>query len=97
MYEITKELIAANEKLNKSLKENISALELLSLENKNLRKILDVMSANKLRGEVFIKHIKAHLKEDEVVICKICNKTVDEIYNEETGMDALNSIKYNLD
>ena len=31
---------------------------------------------------VFINHIKSHLKEGEVVICKICGKDVAEIYAE---------------
>jgi hypothetical protein len=31
---------------------------------------------------VFIEHIKSHLKEDEAVICKICGKSVGEIYYE---------------
>lgn len=38
----------------------------------------------------FINHIQRHLKEmkitshDGKVICKICGKTIDEIYEEET-------------
>lgn len=31
---------------------------------------------------VFINHIKSHLKEGEIVICKICGKDVAEIYAE---------------
>lgn len=31
------------------------------------------------QGAKFIEHIRAHLKEGEPVICKICEKTVDEI------------------
>lgn len=34
------------------------------------------------QDDIFIKHIQNHLKEDEVVICKICGKTVDEIIKE---------------
>ena len=34
------------------------------------------------KGTVFIEHIKKHLAENEVVICKICGKTVEEIYEE---------------
>ena len=30
---------------------------------------------------IFIKHIQAHLKPDEEVICKICGKTAKEIIN----------------
>lgn len=31
----------------------------------------------------FIEHIKNHLKSEEKVICTICEKTIDEIYEEE--------------
>lgn len=40
---------------------------------------------NKAKGTVFIEHIKSHLKEMHVeghVLCKICDMTVDEIYEE---------------
>ena len=30
----------------------------------------------------FVEHIKEHLKHDEKVICTICGKTIDEIYEE---------------
>ena len=36
----------------------------------------------------FVKHIQRHLHELEIdgkVVCKICGKTIDEIYEEETG------------
>lgn len=40
------------------------------------------------RAEVFVNHIKKHLFEDgeppHDVICKICNKTIDEIWDIET-------------
>lgn len=42
----------------------------------------------KAKGTVFIEHIKEHLNSNayrlynEKVICKICEKTVDEIYEE---------------
>ena len=41
------------------------------------------------RALVFVKHIEKHLIEmgeftpDAKVMCKICNKTIDEIYEEE--------------
>lgn len=34
------------------------------------------------KGRIFIEHIQKHLSEREQVICKICHKTVDEIYEE---------------
>jgi len=47
-----------------------------------LRKpIIEINELNK--GNVFIKHIQNHLEQNQEVICKICNKTVDEIYDEE--------------
>ena len=36
----------------------------------------------KSKGTVFIEHIKKHLAESESVICKICHKTVEEIWHE---------------
>lgn len=42
----------------------------------------------KAKGTVFVEHIKEHLNlnayrlYDEKVICKICGKTVEEIYEE---------------
>ena len=28
---------------------------------------------------IFVEHIKSHLNVDQQVICKICNKTIDQI------------------
>ena len=30
----------------------------------------------------FVEHIKNHLKPEEKVVCSICGKTIDEIYEE---------------
>ena len=38
------------------------------------------------RPSVFVKHIENHLREHKIngqVLCKICGKTIDEIYKEE--------------
>ena len=38
------------------------------------------------RSSVFVKHIENHLREQKIngkVHCKICGKTIDEIYDEE--------------
>ena len=43
-------------------------------ENLKLGRQLD-----KGRDNIFISHIKSHLKDDEFVICKICGKSADEI------------------
>lgn len=32
--------------------------------------------------ESFVRHIEGHLSGDQVPICKICGKTIFEIYNE---------------
>lgn len=40
----------------------------------------EIIERNK--GHWLLQHIKQHLKEDEQVICKICNKSVDEIAEE---------------
>jgi len=35
------------------------------------------------RALVFVKHIENHLTEEQKVLCKICDKTIDEIYEED--------------
>ena len=37
---------------------------------------------SKESAEIFVDHIKSHLKPGENVICKMCGKTVEEIYLE---------------
>lgn len=40
------------------------------------------------RNSIFINHIKDHLKDGEVVICKVCNKSADEIISDAiVGID----------
>jgi Uri superfamily endonuclease len=39
----------------------------------------------------FVEHIERHLNKKDKVICKICNKSVDEIA-EETLDDILNNL-----
>jgi len=41
------------------------------------------MKVEQTKDDVFIKHIQAHLQEGDKVICKICGKDVDSIYEEE--------------
>ncbi len=42
---------------------------------------------NRDKPNIFVEHIEKHLEQmglpDECVMCKICNKTIDEIYDEE--------------
>jgi len=33
-------------------------------------------------SQEFVKHIEEHLNEDQEVICKICDKTIDEIWRD---------------
>ena len=47
-------------------------------ENLKLGKQLD-----KGRDNIFINHIKSHLKDGEFTICKICDKSADEIIKKE--------------
>ena len=35
------------------------------------------------KSEIFIRHIQAHLEPDQFVICKICGKSVNQIYKEK--------------
>ena len=83
MYEITKELIVAHERLTASLKENLKGLEEAAIIEKELKEIIDTLSSTILTGHIFIQHIQDHLKDGEDVVCKICNKTVDDIYEED--------------
>jgi len=43
---------------------------------------ITVKKESKKSAEIFVDHIKSHLKPGENVICKICGKTVEEIYLE---------------
>jgi len=45
------------------------------------------------KGTVFIRHIQQHLAGNEVVICKICGKTVEQIYEEYKQNQAYRRIK----
>jgi len=40
----------------------------------------------------FYEHIKAHLSDDQVVVCKICNKDFDTIKKEKLN-SLLNDLK----
>jgi len=40
-----------------------------------------------VKSRIFVRHIENHLKEMDIsgkVMCKICGKTIDEIYEEES-------------
>lgn len=36
-----------------------------------------------MKDTIFIRHIQDHLKDGQVVICKICGKTAEQIIKEE--------------
>jgi hypothetical protein len=52
-------------------------------ENDILRKRIEGLEMAD-KDTVFIKHIQNHLKAGELVICKICGKTANEIIERET-------------
>ena len=54
------------------LEDVVRNIKSLQAENKELKSKLEA-------AEKFEKHIKAHLKDGEEVICKICGKTAKEI------------------
>lgn len=65
---------------------SISPEELLEqITHKQIGELLEKINLPKElipnQDRIFIKHIKAHLKEGEEVICKICGKTAEEIIN----------------
>ena len=40
------------------------------------------------KSQIFVDHIKDHLNNpDSVVMCMICKKTIDQIYDEEKGVE----------
>ena len=41
------------------------------------------------KNSIFINHIQEHLKEGEVVICKICGKSADEIINDIVSKEGM--------
>lgn len=43
---------------------------------------MNFVETERFRALVFVRHIQEHLKENEIVICKICKKNIDEIYKE---------------
>ena len=49
------------------------------------RRISEVLGDNLplSKAEMFIRHIQAHLEPDQYVICKICGKSVNQIYEEK--------------
>ena len=58
-------------------------LELIKLNSEEIMERLEKIEGRASKSEIFVGHVQNHLKEDEKVICKICGKTIDEIYEEE--------------
>jgi len=44
-------------------------------------------------ADIFVAHIKQHLQPGQKVICKICNKTIDEIVKRHAQMKDYDQIK----
>jgi len=40
-----------------------------------------IVSKLRDKSHVFVKHIEGHLKPDEHVVCKICDLSIDQIYD----------------
>lgn len=36
----------------------------------------------KEKKNIFVNHVQSHLNDSEIVICKICNKTIDDVFDE---------------
>ena len=49
----------------------------------------DFIKKLKEGDKTFIQHIQNHLKEDEKVVCRICNKTAEEIVGNYTNLNEL--------
>jgi len=52
-----------------------------------LAKVEEYTPNQYVKSRVFVRHIENHLKDKEIsgkVMCKICGKTIDEIYEEES-------------
>lgn len=50
-----------------------------------------IKEQDKERDNIFIKHIKSHLAEDEYVICKVCGRKAEEIIQEVLDAETGNS------
>jgi UDP-N-acetylglucosamine:LPS N-acetylglucosamine transferase len=38
------------------------------------------------KAQVFVDHIQAHLQRHDFVVCKICGKTINEIWHAEQAL-----------
>ena len=48
-----------------------------------MTKLSDIERAREYQEcKVFVDHIKAHLHPSQFVVCKICNKTINDIWHE---------------
>ncbi len=45
----------------------------------------------KTKDQVFVDHIQNHLTDDQVVCCKICDQTIDEIYQKH--LEKINGLQ----
>ena len=49
----------------------------------DVKLMIDEKQYGKGKNDVFVQHVQNHLSDNEVVICKICGKNVNQIYKEE--------------
>jgi hypothetical protein len=82
---------------DKSLKEMVEQIKVIQKDIMKIAGHLAEMSAwiqthieikdNRDKPNIFVEHIEKHFEEmglpNECVMCKICNKTIDEIFDEE--------------
>ena len=66
--------------------ERIKHLESAQLDRRHFLRAIDEQ-AKEIKGNyassIFVGHIRRHLKPHEFVVCKICGKTINEIFHEE--------------
>jgi len=47
---------------------------------RELKEAIDILGDRREKAVMFVEHLQDHLKPGEKVICTICGKTIDEIY-----------------
>jgi len=73
-----------NKELPETMPMTKKLLEELDQITKSYVGLAEGINDELLKAGLFVEHIQAHLKEGQVVICKICGKSVDEIWNDHT-------------
>lgn len=66
-------------------------------QEEQMKKDLDDIEIKEYKALLFVEHIEQHLKDKKIkgkVICKICNKTIDDIYKEARERQMKMKAKY---